>query len=956
MSGSTLTASTAATPTAPNKAGGPDRRLRVLYTGSDERVWSLLEQIPFLSPEQVATASDGSCPVRGPDQKLQCDAVIIDQPAGSANPLSVLKSIKAQASHLPVVVLAPADAADLETAALDLGAETMSKSGIYRRRLVATLKQLHQRFDMAAQHQALAAREARLRQIVETLPQGVGVISRSFSVLAANAVALELLGASKPSDVVGRDFTTFVSPDRRPEVSSALERMGQGEQTTVRCDLVDSRHSRRAVEISGVMLGRDASGARGILIVFREPADVAASNVQIEALTGKLEDAERRCRDLEAELEETRTSGAATTRALETKLVDRLARLDDVEAELTRRTEADAALAATLDRERREWDEARDRLEAAHQASAAELAELRRAGADLDQARAAWTSRERELVTQVDALREEIESLRRAADDQSAELTRRTDAEAAFAATLDRERREWDEARERLEAAQQASEAELAELRRTGADLDQARAAWTARERDLVTQIEALREEIEALRRAAGEHSSLLAERGRDVETLRAEIAQLAEQRAVEQSAWEALQRDLEERAEQAEGVRSELETALNTLRADVEGGQRERAAEHDRLIAERDRLAAERGRLLAEQDRLSRDLAQAHAAASQRQDSPLVGYARMTRDGRVIDCNETLARLLGYDGAETALASLRTAGLPGLPTSLPELGPGESIRRTQARNATLPRVDGKMVRVREVATVVAGSDGDEVIERTIVDTSGAFRLEDELRQARRLEEVGTLAASMAPDIESQLRQVADAGAELRGSIPADDPRRGRVDALVRRTEDAVSLLRQLAAFSLRQTRPLETIDLNEAIRNAEPTLRRLAGTHAEFSVELGPAASIMQTEGDLEQLLTALVVNARDVLPMGGRLTVQTDLVEADAPRLRAQADEPAGVQAVVAVVAHGYRTQRAHAAPSVEMLARRCGGFLSVTNDTDRRTSFRVHFPGSTPESGRA
>ena len=92
--------------------------MRVLYTGDDDRVWSLLQQIPFLTAEKAAAAADGTVPLRGADQKLRCDAVIVDQPAGSANPLSVLKAVKAQAAHLPVIVLTGPDGGDVEAAAL----------------------------------------------------------------------------------------------------------------------------------------------------------------------------------------------------------------------------------------------------------------------------------------------------------------------------------------------------------------------------------------------------------------------------------------------------------------------------------------------------------------------------------------------------------------------------------------------------------------------------------------------------------------------------------------------------------------------------------------------------------------------------------------------------------------------------------------------------------------------
>ena len=120
------------------------RRIAVLYTGRDTLVWNLLDQVPFVKAERIVIGPDGHCPLRpdgDPNAPLRCDAVVIDEQPGDAHPLQVLKSVKAQASDLPVVVLTSTGTGDVSTAALELGADdTVVKSGIFRRRLIATLR------------------------------------------------------------------------------------------------------------------------------------------------------------------------------------------------------------------------------------------------------------------------------------------------------------------------------------------------------------------------------------------------------------------------------------------------------------------------------------------------------------------------------------------------------------------------------------------------------------------------------------------------------------------------------------------------------------------------------------------------------------------------------------------------------------------------------------------------
>src|SRR5688572_9393842 len=156
------------------------RRLQVLYAGRDTLVWNLIEQIPFVKAERVNCGIDGSCPVRAhgsTDGSLRCDAVVIDETPGEAHPLQVLKSVKAQASDLPVVVLTSASGADIATAALELGADdTVLKTGIFRRRLIATLRRVYQRLELQVQHGEVRAREERLRQIVENVPTAISVV------------------------------------------------------------------------------------------------------------------------------------------------------------------------------------------------------------------------------------------------------------------------------------------------------------------------------------------------------------------------------------------------------------------------------------------------------------------------------------------------------------------------------------------------------------------------------------------------------------------------------------------------------------------------------------------------------------------------------------------------------------------------------------------------------------
>src|SRR5262249_8547957 len=157
-------------------------------------------------------------------------------------------------------------------AALDLGADDIVvKSGIFRRRLIATLRHVYQRLELVEQHTTLRARETRLRQIVETLPAGLAIIAGDGSVLAINAAALRLVGPGKATDLVGRTFSSLVVADHREVVEDLFKRIAAGERSALTFEVQGPDSVTRQVELRGALLERDARGGRGVIAVLQPP-------------------------------------------------------------------------------------------------------------------------------------------------------------------------------------------------------------------------------------------------------------------------------------------------------------------------------------------------------------------------------------------------------------------------------------------------------------------------------------------------------------------------------------------------------------------------------------------------------------------------------------------------------------------------------------------------------------
>jgi PAS domain S-box-containing protein len=171
------------------------------------------------------------------------------------------------------------------------------------------------------------------------------------------------------------------------------------------------------------------------------------------------------------------------------------------------------------------------------------------------------------------------------------------------------------------------------------------------------------------------------------------------------------------------------------------------------------------------------------------------------------------------------------------------------------------------------------GSQGGVVgVVGFAVDVTEARRLDDQLRAAQRMEGIGRLAGGIAHDFNNIVTVILTYSQFLEDCFEADDPARADVAALAGAARRAGTLTAQLLAFSRRQVLQPKVLDLNGIIKDMVDMLRRMIGEDIELVLELDPGKSNVKADPvQLEQVLLNLVVNARDAMPRGGRLTIST-------------------------------------------------------------------------------
>jgi PAS domain S-box-containing protein len=276
---------------------------------------------------------------------------------------------------------------------------------------------------------------------------------------------------------------------------------------------------------------------------------------------------------------------------------------------------------------------------------------------------------------------------------------------------------------------------------------------------------------------------------------------------------------------------------------------------------------------------------------------------------------------------------------------------------------------DGSTLWTETRVTFLRGADGDPVgmlgVARDIAERK---RLESQLRKAQELEAIGRLSGGVAHDFNNILTAITGYSSILLRTLDRDDPKRGDVDEIKQAADRAAALTQQLLAFSRKQVMQPQVLDLNSIVANTEKMLQRLIGEDIELATILDPNLGRVKADpGRIEQVIMNLAVNARDAMPQGGKLTIEsTNAVLDDAYALR-HVDVKPGRYAMLAVSDSGFgmdEETQSHlfepffttkedgkgtglGLPTVYGIVKQSNGHIWVYSELGRGTTFKIYLP---------
>jgi PAS domain S-box-containing protein len=347
--------------------------------------------------------------------------------------------------------------------------------------------------------------------------------------------------------------------------------------------------------------------------------------------------------------------------------------------------------------------------------------------------------------------------------------------------------------------------------------------------------------------------------------------------------------------------------------------------------------------------------------------ESGVIGITVADDSGRILEANDAFLKTIGYSRDDFRAGALSYAEM-----TPPEWQALNAVAWGQLRTHGIAspwekeyvRLDGTRVPV-----LVAAAMLDESLNITVcLDLSDRKRLEDQLRRATKMEAIGTLAGGIAHDFNNLLSIILTYADLTADELAPGDPKRADLGEIRKAGEQAAALIRHLLSFSRQQVLKPRILDLNEIVTGMDRMLRRLLGEGIELSLLTAHSVGRVHADpGQVEQVIMNLVVNARDAMPVGGKLSIETANADLDAEYAALHLGVAPGPYVMVATTDTGSGMDKATLARVFDPFfttkeaghgtglglstaygfVKQSGGHIWVYSEPGQGTTFKVYLP---------
>ncbi|MEC9347255.1 MAG: ATP-binding protein [Pseudomonadota bacterium] len=343
------------------------------------------------------------------------------------------------------------------------------------------------------------------------------------------------------------------------------------------------------------------------------------------------------------------------------------------------------------------------------------------------------------------------------------------------------------------------------------------------------------------------------------------------------------------------------------------------------------------------------------------------IGVILADAEGCVVRANQVVGAMAGTHGREIGqdwLDLVDTADRSRAEARARRMQAGETIR--EALEVRLSGPDGRFARV--FTGWIDDDRGERLTTLHLIDATEQRSLEAQFAQSQKMQAIGQLAGGIAHDFNNLLTAMIGFADLLLMRHPPGDPSYADIVHIKQNANRAAALVRQLLAFSRRQTLRPKVLNLTDVLADLSDLLRRLIGEHLNLRIVHDRDLGLVRADqGQMEQVVTNLVVNARDAMTSGGTVSIETRNVHVDKPRAVGDETMPVGDYVEIAVGDTGTGIAPEHISKIFEPffttkevgqgtglglstvygIVRQTGGYVTVESEPGVGTTFRIMLP---------
>jgi PAS domain S-box-containing protein len=708
----------------------------------------------------------------------------------------------------------------------------------------------------------------------------------------------------------------------------------------------------------------------------RTTEDYSTERSQWEQIKQELEQKAREAEEQRAALQATLRESEGRRTELETALH---------ESEEKRRQQAN-----DFDAERSRWGQTRQQWDQKFQEINEQRVELENALREIEEHRDRTTEDYSTERSQWERIKQELEQKARETEEQRAALQadlresegRRTEMETALheseekrrqqAEDFDAERSRWEQTRQQWDQKFQEIDEQRAEMKIT---MQEAGEQLTAIEKSLReseekrkqqaeafnterSQWERIKQELEQKAREtdeqqAGLRGTLQGSEGQQtaLETALRESEekqkQLAEANEIERSQWEQTRLEWEQRLRQSEEQHSaQLQKTIQEAEDRYGRIFEESRSKESQLEELRQRVQ----QLKSDLHELQSEFSKGRLGHQRLLENTSAGILQTTLEGRVLDCNETAARMFGYDGIKEAMSQTDENKVFSI-YSYQGIFKERLLQEGRLENIEWSSLDrnGRLIRFRENAVLMKNPKGEGfLVERVLTDRTQFYMLHEENRRMRKVGSTTDLVGAAVKNLNNLCESLAQCGKLLKDAPDDGNSVRQVAEKLLKDATWGSKHAHQFFEASMKADQNPAVINLNEILSENDTLLHNLVGEDIDLQIMCSPDLSLVMAERQkMIQLISNFVVSSLKILPLGGAVTIETENVEIDES-VRGQSSEiPPGIYVRMTISIDGCEILAERRLTHNKSIVDRMGGWIETLNDPQSGNMYKIYFP---------